>query len=685
MRLRTHHGTYVVAGQNGELLHFPIPLDEDHQSVLNGVRSIDLETGLIEIAITEGPLAPSTMVFLAESVVVVRRGGMYLCADPTLTELRFDRNHAGPWEWFTIESLDGTAVRHGSAEQIAYPPSPSRPILVEGLAGYQIMHEAADTKLVHVTWPELSNKPISRYSLPDGSWIVDVDITSDISQPFLIYWFYPFDAKIHVWRLDRTGQRILGYDLPDTAARAFLLGRRALGPAVVSRLHMLSQKCGEWGALALLSGELCAAAKAGSADALYAVLCCPTVFPPATVRSLAARAFHMLRASNRARTDEADIHLKRVTAAALAGVLTRLDSALGGLSDHQLQTELDLCHILADPTHLPAVGRTLHFTLHCHTQDSLVSLLGASASIQTLGILLRPQAGTVEFHYINSGGGIRLRILDSVRYVLYSFSINQAEVWDGLAALNPAAKIWMIRFEVGDLPTTSEPSVAFERLVGDTKFALVPDSYYFGFKGFRRDWFRGNIPPWNKKANRVLWRGSTTGAYDLTRETVANAPRVRLCELGRTIGPVVDFGITDVVHTRSDADAEDIKLFLQDHNIIRERMPQHVMGAAKFLVEIDGNANSWGFFAKLLMGCCVLKVDSPFEQWFYAELQPWVHYVPIARDLSDLHDKITWCLTHERKCRKIADEGCRLAESLDFEQEMATAAKTFVSMAWAAE
>ena len=39
----------------------------------------------------------------------------------------------------------------------------------------------------------------------------------------------------------------------------------------------------------------------------------------------------------------------------------------------------------------------------------------------------------------------------------------------------------------------------------------------------------------------------------------------------------------------------------------------------------------------------VLKVDSTKEMWYFPLLEPYVHYVPIKEDLSDLADKIEWC------------------------------------------
>jgi hypothetical protein len=81
------------------------------------------------------------------------------------------------------------------------------------------------------------------------------------------------------------------------------------------------------------------------------------------------------------------------------------------------------------------------------------------------------------------------------------------------------------------------------------------------------------------------------------------------------------------------------------------------------------------------MGCCVLKVDSPYEEWFYARLRPWIHYVPVAHDLLDLPNKVKWCLQNEETCRTIAETGRRFAESLGFEVEMAAAADAFIAVA----
>jgi glycosyltransferase involved in cell wall biosynthesis len=49
----------------------------------------------------------------------------------------------------------------------------------------------------------------------------------------------------------------------------------------------------------------------------------------------------------------------------------------------------------------------------------------------------------------------------------------------------------------------------------------------------------------------------------------------------------------------------------------------------------------------------LLKTDSIWEQWYYDKLHPWVHYVPVENDFSDLDEKIKWCILHDTECQTI--------------------------------
>jgi len=43
----------------------------------------------------------------------------------------------------------------------------------------------------------------------------------------------------------------------------------------------------------------------------------------------------------------------------------------------------------------------------------------------------------------------------------------------------------------------------------------------------------------------------------------------------------------------------------------------------------------------------ILKQDSHYYEFFYKQLRPYVHYIPVKADLSDLLDRIQWAKQHD--------------------------------------
>ena len=48
----------------------------------------------------------------------------------------------------------------------------------------------------------------------------------------------------------------------------------------------------------------------------------------------------------------------------------------------------------------------------------------------------------------------------------------------------------------------------------------------------------------------------------------------------------------------------------------------------------------------------MFKQDSDYYEYFYRELEPWVHYVPLKRDISDVVEKVTWARENDEKVRR---------------------------------
>ena len=60
----------------------------------------------------------------------------------------------------------------------------------------------------------------------------------------------------------------------------------------------------------------------------------------------------------------------------------------------------------------------------------------------------------------------------------------------------------------------------------------------------------------------------------------------------------------------------------------------------KYLIDVEGNG--WSARMKLFLFSrrVLFLQDRPYKEWFYKDLKPWVHYVPVNRDLSDLESNL---------------------------------------------
>lgn len=59
---------------------------------------------------------------------------------------------------------------------------------------------------------------------------------------------------------------------------------------------------------------------------------------------------------------------------------------------------------------------------------------------------------------------------------------------------------------------------------------------------------------------------------------------------------------------------------------------------------MDGNSWSSRFGTLLCYNSVVIKVEPDYFEYFYADLKPWTHYIPVKHDLSDLHENVQWAL-----------------------------------------
>jgi len=231
-----------------------------------------------------------------------------------------------------------------------------------------------------------------------------------------------------------------------------------------------------------------------------------------------------------------------------------------------------------------------------------------------------------------------------------------------IAACQADEIVGTVMLNIGDLGVV--PGLAFCDSRAD--YPLIPDPYYVNtaLSAALPDHFPQRSMPWAKRLPVVFWRGSTTGVP--SSGDWRDMDRIRLCRIAAEHPDAFDAGITGVLQV-SPADAEAIR----GSGLLRPHVRMRYFHRYRFQLDIDGNTNSWGCFNKLLTGSPLLKVASRhgYRQWYYDRLKPWVHYVPVAADLSDLMARVEWLRANDQQARDIGQAGRDLAISMTLAHE----------------
>lgn len=81
----------------------------------------------------------------------------------------------------------------------------------------------------------------------------------------------------------------------------------------------------------------------------------------------------------------------------------------------------------------------------------------------------------------------------------------------------------------------------------------------------------------------------------------------------------------------------------------------------KYEMNLDGTVAAYRFPYLLAGGSVVFKQDSPYHEFFYGQLNPWTHYIPIKHDLSDLVEKILWAKKNDALVKNISKNARQFA------------------------
>jgi hypothetical protein len=87
---------------------------------------------------------------------------------------------------------------------------------------------------------------------------------------------------------------------------------------------------------------------------------------------------------------------------------------------------------------------------------------------------------------------------------------------------------------------------------------------------------------------------------------------------------------------------------------------------------VEGNDVATGLKWMLASNSVVIMPNPTVESWLMEGLlNPYVHYIPVKDDFSDLDVILEWCKNNDRKCREISQNANKwIQQFMDNEQEL---------------
>jgi hypothetical protein len=174
--------------------------------------------------------------------------------------------------------------------------------------------------------------------------------------------------------------------------------------------------------------------------------------------------------------------------------------------------------------------------------------------------------------------------------------------------------------------------------------------------------FKSKIP-------KAIFRGSATGCgYD--EENVRLHLAKLAAEKSNEVSKFLDIGITAgkrkfIYSYEGKIGVLDLYSYLKKYNIkIGNRMTKPQQSDYKYILVAEGNVSAHRIASDLLLHSVMLLIDSMYTVWCSHLMIPYVHYIPIKADLSDLGSQLKYCEANPELMESIARESYDLGKKL---------------------
>ncbi|GAA5828833.1 hypothetical protein JCM11251_005889 [Rhodosporidiobolus azoricus] len=239
----------------------------------------------------------------------------------------------------------------------------------------------------------------------------------------------------------------------------------------------------------------------------------------------------------------------------------------------------------------------------------------------------------------------------------------------------------------GMRPQTLRPLFSFAKTTMHSDILLTPLEQYWDIEQWDPKWE-------DKPNNKAVWRGSTTGVWFDRGTWWRSSQRVRIWFMGKDKtgqrrvrfsgeGDVTPPGVESLVEKsvptkqlldkyvdfaftgkegqcdEEDGSCEAVRQLFD----FQRAFGWNEANEYKYMLDLDGNAWS-GRFHRLLSTNSVVLKSTIFPEWYAGWIQPWVHYIPVKIDYTDLFDIMAFFAgdldgknAHDDLAKQIADNG----------------------------
>ncbi|HAB99004.1 MAG TPA: hypothetical protein DCE71_04205 [Parachlamydiales bacterium] len=176
--------------------------------------------------------------------------------------------------------------------------------------------------------------------------------------------------------------------------------------------------------------------------------------------------------------------------------------------------------------------------------------------------------------------------------------------------------------------------------------------------------------PWDHKKSLIFWRGTPTG-LDESMHIAARSwlnPRHKLVQMSLDdpswIAAEFAYTYRGSDYTKNKQGKLPVSSPAYWEGILPVSQPVHPQDHLlyRYLIDIDGYSCCFSrTFWIMLSNSLLFKQESKNRQWFYHGLKPYVHFIPLHEDLSNLRQQYLWCLEHENECVEMSQKATQFA------------------------